>query len=147
MLIQTKFLGEVEIQEADIYTFEQGLPGFPDNKKFTILPLDADLPIAFLQSTEEAEVGFVIGIPFAFKPDYAFDLSDEDKETLEIEKPEDVMTYAIMTLKESFAESTLNLLAPVLINVTKKQGKQIVLHDSELYPLRHPIGALEGSAK
>ncbi len=147
MIIQTKFLGEVEVQETDIYTFEQGLPGFPNSKKFTIIPLDADLPIAFLQSIEEVEIGFVIGLPFAFKPDYAFDLSEEDKEALQIYKPEDVLTYSIMTLKETFAESTLNLLAPVIINVTKKRGKQIVLQDSELYPLRHPIGELEGSAK
>ena len=147
MLIQTKFLGEVEVQEADIYTFEHGLPGFPEYRKFTILPLDADLPIAFLQSIEEAEIGFVIGLPFAFKPDYAFDLSVEDKEGLQIDKPEDVLTYSILTLKETFADSTINLLAPVIINVTKKLGKQIVLHDNELYPLRHPIGALEGSAK
>ena len=147
MLIQTKFLGEVEIQEADIYTFEQGLPGFPDNKKFTILPLDADLPIAFLQSTEEAEVGFVIALPFAFKPNYAFDLSDEDKEQLQLEKVEDVLTYSILTLKETFTESTLNLLAPIVLNVQNRKGKQIVLNDGEQNPLRFPIGALEGSAK
>ncbi len=147
MLIQTKFLGEVEIQEADIYTFEQGLPGFPDNKKFTILPLDADLPIAFLQSTEEAEVGFVIALPFAFKPDYAFDLSDEDKEQLQLEKVDDVLTYSILTLKETFTESTLNLLAPIVLNVQNRKGKQIVLNDGERNPLRFPIGTLEGSAK
>ena len=147
MKIQTKFLGEVEIQESDIYTFQTGLPGFLDYKKFMILPLDADLPIAFLQSVEEAEIGFVIALPFAFKPDYAFDLSEEDKEELIIEKVEDVLVYSIMTLNDTFADSTINLLAPVVINVTQKLGKQIVLQDCAEYPLRHPISVLEGSAK
>lgn len=147
MQIQTKFLGEVDIQESEIYTFEEGIPGFPDQKKFVVLPLDADLPIALLQSTEEQQVGFIIGLPFAFKTDYAFDLADEDIESLQVENQEDVLTYCIMTLKETFSDSTLNLLAPIVLNVKKFVGKQIVLTDNERYPLRHRIGELEGSAK
>ena len=145
MKIQTKFLGEVKIRDTDIYTFEAGLPGFLDYKKYTILPLDADLPIAFLQCIEETEIGFVISLPFAFKPDYAFDLSEEDKDMLEIENVEELLIYSIMTLNETFAESTINLLAPIVLNVTKKLGKQIVLQDRAEYPLRHPI--MEGSVK
>lgn len=147
MNIETKFLGQVEIDEQEIISFEFGLPGFPELQKFVLLSLDADLPLVVLQSTEQAEIGFVVAYPFAFKKDYAFDISDEDKEDLQIEKEEDVITYSIVTLKESFPESTLNLLAPVVINMNKKLGKQIVLHDNATYPLRYPISALEGSAK
>lgn len=147
MQIQTKFLGEVEVQENEIFTFEAGLPGFEEHKKYALLPLDADLPVALLQSFDEEEVGFVVAYPFAFKPDYAFDLSDEDKADLQIEKPEDVLTYSIMTLNEPFARSTINLLAPVVLNVTKKLGKQVVLADQEAYPVRFSIDVFEGSAK
>lgn len=147
MLINTKFLGEVEIKESEILSFNQGLPGFPEYKQFILLSLDADLPLALLQSTEEATIGFVVAFPFAFKQDYAFDLSEEDKEDLNIEKEEDVLTYSIVTLKETFEDSTMNLLAPVIININKKLGKQIVLQDSKAYPLRFPIKQAVGSAK
>ncbi|SOB91053.1 flagellar assembly factor FliW [Ureibacillus xyleni] len=147
MKIETKFLGEVEINENDLITFEYGLPGFPDFQKYVLLSIDADLPLALLQSIDETDIGFVVAYPFAFKKDYMFDISDEDKEDLQIEKIEDVLTYSIVTLKESFQESTLNLLAPVIININKKLGKQIVLQDNIAFPLRFPIGALEGSAK
>lgn len=149
MLINTKFLGEVEIKESEILTFEQGLPGFPDNTKFILLALDADLPLALLQSTEEAAISFIVAFPYAFKKDYAFDLSEEDKEQLQIESEDDVLAYSIVTLKESFADSTLNLLAPVIINNRTKQGKQIVLQDNEQHPLRFQISeaVLEGSVK
>ena len=147
MNIETKFLGEVEINEQEILTFEYGVPGFPDIQKFALLSLDADLPLALLQSTEQPAIGFVVAYPFAFKTDYVFEISEEDKEDLAIEKEEDVIAYSIVTLKESFQDSTLNLLAPVIINTNKKLGKQIVLQDSSKYPLRHPIGTLEGSAK
>lgn len=149
MLINTKFLGEVEIKETEIITFEQGLPGFPDYKKFILLALDADLPLALLQSTEEAAISFVVAYPFAFKDDYAFDLSEEDKSQLQIETETEVLVYSIITLKESFQESTLNLLAPIVINNRTKLGSQIVLQDNLQYPLRYPIAivGLEGSAK
>ncbi|KGR76501.1 flagellar assembly protein FliW [Ureibacillus sinduriensis] len=147
MNIETKFLGQVEIKEDEMLTFEYGLPGFPELKKFVLLSLDADLPLAVLQSIDEAQVGFVVAYPFLFKKDYVFDISDEDKEDLKIESEEDVIAYSIVTLKETFPESTLNLLAPVLINKNKKLGKQVVLQDNAAYPLRFPIGSLEGSAK
>lgn len=147
MNIETKFLGEVAIEEAEILTFENGLPGFPDYTKYILLGLDADLPLALLQSIDAAEMGFVVAFPFAFTKDYAFDISEEEKEQLQITNPEDVITYAIVTLKETFPESTMNLLAPIIINTKSKRGKQIVLHDSEKYPIRCQIGAFEGSAK
>lgn len=147
MLINTKFLGEVEIKESEIFTFEEGLLGFPDHKKFALLALDADLPLALLQSTEESQIGFIVAFPFAFKQDYAFDLNEEVKEKLQIEEEENVLTYSIVTLKETFVGSTLNLLAPVIINTKKKLGKQIVLSDSEQYPLRCPIQTEVGSAR
>ena len=147
MLINTKYLGEVEIDASEILYFHQGLLGFQEYKEFVLLPLDADLPLALLQSTEEVSIGFIVALPFAFKQDYAFDLSDEDKYDLQIEKEEDVLTYSIVTLNETFADSTINLLAPVIINVNKKLGKQIVLQDSKAYPLRFPINQAVGSAK
>ena len=147
MNIETKFLGEVEIQESEIITFENGLPGFPDNKNYILLGLDADLPIALLQSTEEASLGFVVAYPFAFKKDYAFDLSEEDKTELKLVDEKDVAVYTVLTLKENFPESTMNLLAPIVLNTKEKLGKQIVLQDSGQYPLRYQVGIAEGSVK
>lgn len=145
MVIETKLLGEVDIQESEIITFEQGLPGFTEYKKFALIGLDADLPIAMLQSVEEVDINFVVAFPFAFNKEYAFDISEEDKEELQITDESEVLTYTIVTLKETFIESTLNLLAPVVININKKLGKQIVLSDSDRYPLQYPIGASAGS--
>ncbi|MFJ8517785.1 flagellar assembly protein FliW [Lysinibacillus xylanilyticus] len=147
MKIATKFLGEVEVSEQDILTFEHGLLGLEDEKKFVILPIDADLPLAILQSVERTEIGFVVAYPFAFKKDYSFDICEDDRTQLQIEKEEDVLTYSIVTMKETFKESTINLLAPLIVNMDKKCGKQIVLQDNKSYPLRFPMRTLEGSAK
>lgn len=147
MKLETKFLGTVEVEEKDIITFENGLLGLEDYKKFVLLPIDAEMPFAFLQSIQEQEVGFVVAYPFAFKPDYVFEISAEDKEQLKVEKEEDVIAYTIVTLKEKFVESTINFLAPIVLNMDKKVGKQIVLNDQEKYPLQFPIAEAAGSAK
>ena len=147
MFINTKLLGEVEIQESEIFTFEEGLLGFPEYKKFALLGLDPDLPIAMLQSIDSVDINFVVGYPFAFKKDFSFEISEEDKQALQIVNEEEVITYSIVTLKDTFTESTLNLLAPVIINASKKLGKQIVLNDNEKYSLQFPIGAFVGSEK
>lgn len=142
MKIETKFLGQVKIDEKDIIQFSNGLPGFEDLKEFIVLPLEKNSPFAILQSIKQYEIGFVIAFPFSFKQDYAFNLTEEDKEELKIESPEDLVTYAIITLKETFNSSTLNLQAPILINHKLKIAKQLVLQDSLMYPIRFPI---EGS--
>lgn len=147
MNIQTKFLGEVEIEKSEIITFENGLPGFHEYTKYILLGIDADLPIALLQSVEDKQIGFVVGYPFAFKQDYAFDLSGEDKEQLQLEDENEVATYTVITLKENFSESTINLLAPIVINTKQKLGKQIILQDSEKYPLRYEVAIAKGSGK
>lgn len=147
MNIETKFLGEVSIDEQTIITFEEGIPGFPNEKRFVLLPIEADLPLASFQSVESAEIGFLVAYPFAFKADYAFDLSEADKEYLQLEAEKDVLVYSIVTLKENFKTSTVNLLAPIIINKVKKIGKQIILQDNDNHPLRYPISTLEGSVK
>lgn len=119
MKIATKFLGEVEIIEQDILTFEHGLLGLEEERKFILLPIDADLPLAILQSVERPEIGFVVAYPFAFKKDYSFDISEEDLGQLHLEKEEDVLTYSIVTMKDTLQDSTINLLAPLIINMKK----------------------------
>ena len=147
MKITTKFLGEVEIVEKDILTFEQGLLGLESHKRFVLLPISEEHPLALLQSVEQVEIGFAVAYPFSFKKDYSFDLSEEDLEQLQIENEEDVITYAIVTMKETLQDSTINLLAPLVINMDEKCGKQIVLQDNKSYPLRYPMQSLEGSVK
>lgn len=147
MKIQTKFLGEVQINPASIIQFPQGIPAFEEEKDFVVIPLGAQSPFVTLQSVQTPSVGFMAAYPYHFKPNYAFDLEQEDLQQLQIEKSEDVLVYAILTLKDTLENSTMNLLAPVAINVKKQIGKQVVLHENAEHPLRYPLKPLEGSVR
>ena len=139
MKIDTKFLGNIEVMQEQLYSFEEGIPGFPEEKQFALIPFGKNTPFMILQSTEAKQIGFVLALPYTFKPDYAFDLSKQDVETLKIEKQEDIITYAIITLKDTLPNSTMNLLAPIIINTKTRQGRQIVLNENNQALLHYPL--------
>lgn len=139
MKIDTKFLGKVEITDEQIVTFNEGIPGFPDEKQFALLPFGENSPFIILQSTETIQIGFVLAFPYTFKADYVFDLPKQDVDALQIEKQEDIITYAIVTLKDTLLNSTVNLLAPIVINAKTRQARQIVLNENNSDLLHYPL--------
>lgn len=138
MLIQTKYHGEIQVDEKEVIHFEHGIPGFLDEKEFVLLPLEQGSPFFIMQSKQTYELGFVIVDPFLFLKDYEFDLGDADKESLSLEKEEDVQIWVILTLKEVFEETTANLQAPIIVNLSINKAKQIILNDPSLLT-RHKI--------
>lgn len=136
MKIKTKYLGEADIIEADIIHFPQGIPSFLDDQQFYIMRFADDSPFFIMQSVKTPELAFVVVNPFDFFQDYSINLSDPIIETLEIEKQEDVVVFAILTIAEPFQNTTANLQGPIVINEAKKLGKQVILSDSP-YQTKH----------
>lgn len=127
--------GEVEVQEKDIYQFPKGLPGFEEETEFALIPWE-DTPFSYLQSVREKDLSFLLVSPFTFVTDYSFELSEVDKEELEI--AEQVSVFSLVTIHSQANKSTMNLLAPVILNPESRLGKQVVLHQS-MYETRHLI--------
>ncbi|MED4350963.1 flagellar assembly protein FliW [Schinkia azotoformans] len=138
MKIQTKYHGEVEINDKEIIHFEEGIPSFEDEKKFVILPFGEDSPFLILQSVQSPSLGFVITSPFDFFNDYSVKLSDLTLEKLKIENDEHVAVFSILTVQDPFHNTTANLRGPVVINTKEQLGKQIILND-EKYTTKHFI--------
>ncbi|WP_214711601.1 MULTISPECIES: flagellar assembly protein FliW [unclassified Exiguobacterium] len=138
MFIETDYFGKIEVNEEETISFVSEIPGFPDSKTFTLIPYGDELPFWSLQSLEDPACAFVVTNPFWHKPDYAFELTDGAKEQLGIDEAEHVSVYAIVTLREPFDDSTLNLKAPIVIETKERRGKQVILDD--VYPARFPLG-------
>lgn len=136
MKINTKYHGEVEINENDIITFDSGIPGFDDVNSYAILPLSEDQVYLVLQSTEAPELAFVITDPFIHYKEYEFSLSEDTIKSLRIGSENEVLVYVILTVNENINETTANLLAPLVINTKSSLAKQIVLHDTK-YETKH----------
>ena len=142
MKIQTAFLGEIEIDDSQTIHFEHGLPGFEDEQKFTLISLEDDAVYQVLQSVNKPHIAFVTVNPFVFT-NYSFDLDESTVHSLSIKSNEDIAILSIVTVKEPFSESTLNLKAPIVINMMLKKAKQTIIEKSD-FPLRHPISQGKG---
>lgn len=145
MLLKTKHLGEIEISESDLIYFEKGLPGFEDAKKYAIIDCmkdvkgdDSESPFKWLQCCDQPQITFVIANPFMIKKDYDFEIGEDTIKSLDIEKEEDVAVYVIVNIPEDISKMSMNLKAPVIINVRNHLGEQIIL-DTVEYNVRHYI--------
>ncbi|MGR3765854.1 flagellar assembly protein FliW [Rossellomorea sp. NS-SX7] len=139
MNINTKYHGEIEVKE-DMLTFEQGIPGFTDEKKFVLLPLPENDWFHILQSVSTPQLGFVVTDPFLFIEEYDFELDSGNVELLGFTSDKDVKVLTILTIKETLKESTANLQAPIVINLANNKAKQVILNESN-YQTRHLIFA------
>lgn len=142
MKIQTARFGELEVDPNLTYTFAHGLPGFEQLRQFLLIPAGEDIPFYFIQSIEDGKVSFIVTNPFAFFPDYEFQLPEAILEELHIRDENDVVTWSIVSIQDHTQDMTLNLLAPVILNVRTKQGRQIILHGSG-YTTKHKVTLVE----
>jgi flagellar assembly factor FliW len=138
MKIKTTRFGDVEVDESNVITVPEGIIGFENYTRFVILDFMKDSQLRWLQSLNDQEVAFVICDPWYFFKDYNFELSDEDQKELEIESLDDILAVAISTIPEDITKTTLNLISPIIINLKKMIGKQVILYNSS-YSTNHRI--------
>lgn len=141
MTIQTKFHGNLNIDTIDQWTFPKGLPGLEDEKQFVLLPVEGNDSFQVMQSVTSANVALIVSNPFTILNDYSFEIDEPTLELLEIKSQEDLMILSVMTLKQRFESSTINLQAPLVFNIKNHKAKQMILNDAN-YNLRQPIGQL-----
>jgi len=140
MKIESTRFGTLEITEEDILHFPLGIPGFLNEKEFVLLPHGADSPFSFLQSVKEPNLSFLLVDPFAFYKDYEFKLDDILVREMELTEENPPQVWVIATIKENIKDMTVNLLAPIILNTQKREGRQIILEQSP-YSIRHKLFA------
>ncbi len=142
MKIETSRFGTIEIPEDKIIQFPSGVFGFPESKRYTLLEHRKGTPFLWFQSVDNGSLAFVLIDPLLIRPDYEIQIGPQDMRDLELAVvPDGIQTLVIVNIvARERIEMTANLLGPIVINVKKKLGKQIVLSRDE-YSIRHPIPA------
>jgi flagellar assembly factor FliW len=102
--------------------------GFKDTKEFEIEPID-DLFFT-MRDTENENVSFTLVNPFMLR-DYAFDLPPDMKKLLEIDDNTDISVYNILLIQKPIEKSTINFLAPIVVNNDKKILAQVILEPKQ----------------
>ena len=139
ILIKTTKFGEIEIDKNAIFDFVSPIIGFKNLKQYTIIDYKPDSPFKWLQSTEDMDLAFPITLCSFFGINYQFDIPDEEAQLLEIESADDVFVCNIANIPSSNPQgATINMLAPIIINLKNKKAMQIILKNTN-FEVRHKL--------
>lgn len=141
MRIKTRVFGEVEIEDAKIITFENGIVGFPDMKRFALVHDEekgVGAGIRYLQSIEEPEFAMPVMDPLQIVPDYNPEIEDELLNPLGTITPENLLVLVTVSVPKNITQISINLQAPIIINADERKAAQIIVEGSE-YKVKYPI--------
>lgn len=138
MRLNTKCHGVLEYKEKDIIVFKKGIPGFEHLKKFILVPVEENNLFYILHSVEDSNIGILVASPFNILRDYEFNLNKDKEAELKIESMEDIFIVNTVTLNSLLENITINLKAPIIINIKENIGEQLILDKVE-YPIKYPL--------
>ncbi len=117
-VIKTNYFGELEIDEEYIFKFKDGMLGFEDLHDYILISEESTAPFKWLISVDEPEIGFPLLSPWHidvyYDPGINYDL---EKQVL----------FVVITLEDENGEMSANMKAPVIFNIEKQTGEQIIL--------------------
>jgi len=141
MKVNTKFFGEIEISEEKVITFEKGIVGFPDLKRFALLHDEergTKAGIRFLQSLDEPGFAMPVMDPLAVRPDYDPQVNDELLAEVGKITPDNLLVLVTVSIPSDLTKMSVNLQGPFIINIEEYRGCQLIVEGRD-YPVRFPI--------
>ena len=112
------------------YDVRGELLGFSNTQEIKIAEIDS--LFATMKDVDNENISFTIVNPYALR-EYSFDLPTDVKVLLEINEKSNVSVYNILVIQKPLEKSTINFLAPIIINNDNNKLAQVILE-----PKRHP---------
>ena len=144
-IIELPRFGTCTYLDSEVLTFPWGLPGFGTLRRFLALSLEGQEKFVWLQSLEDLSVALPTSDPWLIFPDYNPQLPPYAISSLDIQRAEDFVTLGVVVVTTGAAEMTMNLLAPIVVNLRSRVGRQITLETGG-YSVRAPIPRKEAAA-
>ena len=139
MLIDTRYFGQVDIEDSKIIHFENGLFGFEEYTDYTIL-YDSESEerpfFSWLQSTTEKGLAFPVVNPQNVMPEYDPVVEDALLEPLGEFDENDMVVLLLATVPEDVKQTSVNMKAPLVIHAGSRKGMQIIAENSD-YKIKH----------
>jgi flagellar assembly factor FliW len=137
MYVMTTRFGNVPIEPTDVLRFDQGLIGMEMCREWVLLADNTNSALAWLQSLDRAEVALAVVSPRRFVKDYQVRISTRDVAPLGVATTRDLQVLAILNRHEDTL--TLNLKAPIVINLATSRGRQVVAKND--HEVQYVLGA------
>lgn len=130
MEIRTSLFGAQLIDPETVITFPQGIPGFEDKTTYKLFKEEENEIIFWLQSVDDADLGFSVADPAEFNINYLFTLSDEEEQLLQLSDVNDLAFLLILQKNENTGDKPMikgTLTSPLVINTKTRLAIQKII--------------------
>lgn len=138
MVIKTRIFGEVTIDDEKMIHFPNGIVGFPELTDFALIH-DAEKGnqggIRWLQSVQEPNFAMPVVDPLVIRTDYNPSVDDELLKV--IGDGDNLLVLVTITVPSDLKKMSINLKAPLVVNVDTRKAVQVVLEDD--FPVKFQI--------
>ena len=141
MKITTKIFGEIDIAEEKIITFVNGIIGFPDLKKFTLIYNEekgTGAGIRWMQSMDEPNFAIPVMDPLVVMDTYNPVVDDEIFKGIGELTSDNTLVLVSTTIPTDITQMSVNLQGPYIINVDERKACQVIV-DNDEYPVKYYI--------
>lgn len=141
MRVNTRLFGEIEIADEKIITFPNGIIGFADMTKFTLIfdeEQGSSAGIRWLQSLDEPGFAMPVMDPLTVKEDYNPEVDDELLKNIGNVTADNILVLVTVTVPSDLTKMSVNLQGPIIINVDECKACQVIV-DNEECPVKYPI--------
>lgn len=138
MRIETQRFGIISLDQEQLFLFPAGLIGMESLRDWALLPDLENPSVAWLQSASRGDRALPLISPRAFFQDYRVQVSRRELTGLHL-KPGAEM-YVLTTISTHAGRVTTNLRSPILVNLSRRLGCQIITDNDQ--PLRQYVPTL-----
>ena len=137
----TRLFGTIDVADDKIITMERGMIGFPNLTHFALIfdeeKKDKKFKIMWLQSMDDGEVAFPVADPIQLKEDYKPLVNEEIIAPLGEMTEDNTYILVTVTVPKRVEDFSINLKAPIVINMDTNKGAQIITEDD--YPVKYKV--------
>lgn len=133
MVIETKDLGFVEIDERDIIRFPHGIYGFEKASRYILLKKNKDSanPFMWLQCVDSKNPCFVVIDPGRLFHNYEPEIAPDAVQAIGLRSPGDLRLLVIAAVPHDIEKVNVNLRCPIVINAVDNIALQVILEDDK----------------
>jgi len=135
MRIDSQRFGTLEVNADQLFLFPQGLIGMESLHQWALIPDPDNAAVAWLQSAARGDRALAVVSPRAFFPEYRVHIGRRDLAGLHLSSGAEV--YIMTTVAGHVGKLTTNLRAPLMINLDRRLGCQVITNDDR--PMRQPL--------
>jgi flagellar assembly factor FliW len=135
IVIKSARFGELVVSPDTFIQFPGGLIGFPKQRDFVLL--EHKPPFSWLHSTEDQGLAFVVIDGFEFGQLYDMKVPFSCP-SCEFNDDDEYAILNVVTVRSDPKTTTVNVKAPLFINVRNRLGVQVI-YDNPNLSTRHPL--------